>query len=84
MRRLCLISVLLLASCLCRAQEGNVYNSLRSYLDAISVMPVDSITARLDALIASADSDEARVGIAGTAYNYFLESPVMGAEGVSV
>ncbi len=47
-------------------------------------MPVDSINARLDALIASADSDEARVGIAGTAYNYFLESPIMGAEGVSV
>ena len=84
MRRLCLIATLLLAFCLCRAQEGNVYDSLRAYLDVISTMPVDSIAARLDALIASVDSDEARVGIAGTAFNYFLESPVMGAEGVSV
>ena len=84
MRRLCLILALLVASCLCRAQEGNVYDSLRAYLDVIGTMPVDSIAARLDALIASADSDETRAGIAGTAFNYFLESPVMGAEGVSV
>ena len=84
MRRLCLILSLLLAFCTCRAQEGNVYESLRAYLDAISVMPVDSINARLDALIASADGDDTRAGIAGTAFNYFLESPVMGAEGVSV
>ena len=84
MRRLCLIVALAAACILCRAQEINVYDSLRSYLEVISSMPVDSINARLDALIASAGDDETRAGIAGTAYNYFLESPVMGAEGVSV
>ena len=84
MRRLCLIVALALACSLTRAQEITVYDSLRSYLEVIGTMPVDSINARLDALIASAADDDTRAGIAGTAYNFFLESPVMGAEGVAV
>lgn len=73
------------ALCLClSAGAQDIYGSVTAYLQAISVMPVDSITARLDALIASADNDDTRAGIAGLAYNFFLDSPVMGAEGVSV
>lgn len=62
----------------------NLYGSLKTYLAAISEMPVDSINARLDVLIDSAADDDIRAGIAGTAFNYYLDSPVMGAEGVSV
>ena len=86
MRRLCLIAALLIVTLFrTGAQEsGNVYGSLHDYFEAVSVMPVDSINARLDVLIASAADDETRAGIAGAAYNFFLESEVMGAEGVSV
>lgn len=85
MRRLALIALLLTAPWLCQAQSaGNVYDSLRSYFEAISTMPVDSINARLDALIASAADDDVRAGIAGRAFDYYMDCPVMGSEGVSV
>ena len=84
MRRLCLIFALLLALGTGRAQEGNLYDSLRAYLQAISTMPVDSICHRLDILIASAADDDVRAGIAGRAFDYYMECPVMGTEGVSV
>ena len=85
MRRIALIILLSAASWLCRAQSaGNVYDSLRSYFAAISIMPVDSINARLDALIASAADDDTRSAIAGRAFDYYMDCPVMGAEGVSV
>ena len=74
----------MLAPLLGSAQEGGFYDSLKSYFDAVCVMPVDSINARLDALIASATDDEVRAGIAGRAFDYFIQCPVMGAEGVSV
>lgn len=62
----------------------NLYGSLREYFDAVCTLPVDSINARCDALIASAPGEKSRTLIAGTAFNYFLECPVMGSEGVSV
>ena len=90
-----LLTILLLSLCFncLHAEAGatladsdtlNIYDSLRAYLEAIGTMPVDSINARLDILIDSAADDEVRAGIAGVAFNYFLDSPVMGAEGVSV
>ena len=66
------------------AQQTNVYDSLKSYFEAISTMPVDSICSRLDVLINSAADDEVRAGIAGRAYDYYSDCPIMGAEGVSV
>ena len=86
MLRRVLTAIVLLACTLClRAQEGaNVYDSLRSWLQAVSTMPVDSINARCDALIAAAPDDEVRAKIAGVAFDYFMQSPVMGVEGVSV
>ncbi len=75
----------MLSLCRIHAQDtGNVYDSLKSYLEAISTMPVDSINARLDALIASVPDDATRTKIAGAAFNYFVESPVMGIEGAAV
>ena len=86
MRRILLIAlVAMLSLCRINAQEtGDVYDSLRSYLEAISTMPVDSINARMDALIASVEDDATRAKIAGTAFNFFIESPVMGIEGAAV
>ena len=86
MLRRVLTAIVLLACTLClRAQEAaNVYDSLRSWLQAVSTMPVDSINARCDALIAAAPDDEVRAKIAGVAFDYFMHSPVMGVEGVSV
>ena len=85
MRRIALIILLLAAPLFCRAQSaGNLYDSLRSYFEAISTMPVDSINARMDALIASAADDDVRAAIAGRAFDYYMDCPVMGAEGVSV
>lgn len=90
MRRICLIAALLLVPLLCRGQVadtpegGSVYDSLRSYFEAISVMPVDSICSRLDVLIESAADDDIRAGIAGRAFDYYMDSPVMGSEGVAV
>ncbi len=62
----------------------NVYGSLKEYFDAVCTLPVDSINARCDALIASVPDDKSRAAIAGGAFNYFLQCPVMGSEGVSV
>lgn len=85
MKRLALIASLMLCCGIAAAQQGTtVYDSLKSYLEAIGTMPVDSINARCSALIESAADDDTRAKIAGTAFNYFLDSPVMGAEGVSV
>ena len=85
MRRIALIILLLAAPLLCRAQSaGNLYDSLRSYFEAISTMPVDSINARMDVLIASAADDDVRAAIAGRAFDYYMDCHVMGAEGVSV
>ncbi len=86
MRRLAFIITLLL---LCRVnavaqQEATVYDSLKSYFEAISTMPVDSICNRLDILIGSATDDDVRARIAGRAFDYYMDCPVMGAEGVSV
>ena len=86
MFRKVLTAVALLACTLCAgAQEASgVYGSLRSWLEAVSTMPVDSINARCDALIAAAPDDDTRAKIAGIAFDFFTQSPVMGAEGVSV
>ena len=85
LRRVLTAVALLACTLFARAQEaGNVYDSLRSWLEAVSTMPVDSINARCDALIAAAPDDDTRARIAGIAFDYFLQSPVMGAEGVSV
>ena len=65
-------------------EGGSVYDSLRSYFEAISVMPVDSICSRLDVLIDSAADDDVRAGIAGRAFDYYSDCPVMGAEGAAV
>lgn len=78
------IALLLVAPIFCRAQESNVYDSLHSYLEAISTMPVDSINARLDALLDSVDDNDVRARMAGIAFDYYMHCPVMGAEGVSV
>ena len=85
LRRVITAVALFVCTLMLRAQEaGNVYDSLHSWLEAVSTMPVDSINARCDALIASAPDDDARARIAGIAFDYFMQSPVMGAEGVSV
>lgn len=84
MRRLALIASLMLCCGVAAAQQTNVYDSLKSYFEAISTMPVDSICSRLDVLINSAADDDVRAGIAGRAYDYYSDCPVMGAEGVSV
>ncbi len=79
-----LVALLLPLRCLAQQDTLNLYGSLKEYFDAVCTLPVDSINARCDALIASVSDDKSRAAIAGTAFNYFLECPVMGAEGVSV
>lgn len=85
MKRLALIASLMLCWGWASAQqETNFYDSLKSYFEAISAMPADSINARLDVLIESAADDDVRAGIAGRAFDFFMDCPIMGAEGAAV
>lgn len=62
----------------------NFYGSVTDYLEAISVMPVDSIINRCSALIDSASDPQTQAQLAGLAFDFYSDSHVMGVEGVSV
>lgn len=62
----------------------NVYSSVTDYLEAISVMPVDSIISRCSVLIDSAEDPQTQAQLAGLAFDFYADSPIMGVEGVSV
>ena len=61
-----------------------IHNSVRAYFDAICRMPIDSVIRRCDVLIQSPQDDGTRAAIAGLAYDYFANSPIMGIEAFAV
>ncbi len=62
----------------------SIYGSVTDYLEAISVMPVDSIINRCRVLIDSAPDPVTQAQLAGLAFDFYAGSKVMGVEGVSV
>ena len=89
MKRKSLLTVIL-AAALCtapaaHAQEQAVFNSVTEYFESISLtLPADSVCAKVDSLVARAESAEQKSRIAGLAFDYFRSSPVMGLDAVAV
>ena len=87
MRRMYIIGILLLACLLASAQEpATSHPSVTAYLQTLLEQPVDTINARVDRLIDSVgrQQPELQSKVAGIAFDFFTESPVMGHESVAV
>lgn len=88
MKRLALIALsFFLAVAPSFAQDSvRVHNSVRDYYAEISILPVDTICARVDSLVDALAPQGVAVqsAAAGMAFDFFNASKVMGVEGVSV
>ena len=86
MRRVLLIGLLLLGSCVLAAQEPTEHASVTAYLQTLLEEPVDTIDARVDRLIDSVGRQhpELQSKVAGIAFDFFTSSPVMGHEAVAI
>lgn len=83
MRRILLLLLSLLALTAVRAQE---HASVTAYLNTLLEEPVDTINLRVDRLIDSVgvQHPELQSKVAGIAFDFFTDSPVMGHEAVAI
>lgn len=61
-----------------------VHETVRGYFASLATLPADSISSRVDLLIAQGDTPKVQADIAGLAFDYFSASPVMGHDAVAV
>ena len=67
------------------AQETNVYKRVTDYFEkALSKLPVDQICVQIDRLIATGHDTEQQTQLAGIAFDYYSNAPIMGQEAVAV
>ncbi len=87
MRRILAIGLMILGICTTAAQESvTSHPSVTAYLLTLLEEPVDTIILRVDRLIDSVgcQQPELQSKVAGLAFDFFTESPVMGHEAVAV
>ena len=87
MRRMLFLGMLLLALFSAAAQEpATSHPSVTAYLQTLLEKPVDTINVCVDRLIDSAgrQQPELQSKVAGIAFDFFTDSPVMGHEAVAV
>lgn len=90
MLRKAIIFVFLLCLCMegnhifAQEHQDHVYSSVKEYLDNIAYLPVDSIIVRCNSLIEQGSTKDIRSKIAGTLFDYYSHTPVMGQEAVAV
>lgn len=87
MKRLLVITTLILGLWTADAQESfTTHSSVTAYLQTLLDKPVGVINQRVDQLIDSVgkQNPELQSKVAGIAFDYFSDSPVMGHESVSV
>ena len=89
-RRALTLAALLLAASL-RAQSlpprdsGQVYAGVTDYFEqALSGLTVPEICRKIDLLIASAEDERQQAQLAGLAFDYYRDAPLMGQEAVAV
>ena len=67
------------------AQEQNVYGSVTEYFEkALSPLSVPEICSKIDLLIATGQDTLQQARLAGLAFDYYRDAPVMGQEAVAV
>ena len=88
MRRILASLILMLGLWTAAAQEPvpTTHTSVTAYLQTLLTEPVDTINLRVDRLIDSVgrQQPELQATVAGIAFDYFTDSPVMGHEAVAV
>ncbi|MCF0177238.1 MAG: redoxin domain-containing protein, partial [Bacteroidales bacterium] len=84
LRRSIAISIVVTLFSILPMGAQQIYSSVRSYLDGIVTLPIDSIIHKCDLLIAEGENAENQSKIAGLIFDYFTSSPIMGADGVAV
>ena len=79
-------ALLLSALSLCAFAQGQetIYNSVNSYLESLVFKPVGEIIESIDALIDAVEDPDKKSDVAGIAFDFFQESPVMGQDAVAV
>ncbi|MBQ0024959.1 MAG: redoxin domain-containing protein [Bacteroidales bacterium] len=67
-------------------EKSGWYSSVTDYLESIMVEPVDSICVKVDSLVAALEAQgaEKQATVAGLAFDFFCNSPIMGQEAVAV
>ena len=85
MKRIFLL-LLLMLSFSAVAQEAATHTSVTAYLQTLLAEPVDTINLRVDRLIDSVgrQQPDLQSTVAGIAFDYFTDSPIMGHEAVAV
>ncbi len=81
---ICALSIITLSHQLSLAQEKREFPNVTEYLDSIVYNPTDTIIKKVCILIDSVDDKDIQSSIAGIAYDYFSQSPIMGQEAVAV
>ncbi len=67
------------------AQESNVYKRVTDYFEkALAKLPTDQICVQIDRLIATGHDTEQQAQLAGIAFDYYSNAPIMGQEAVAV
>ena len=67
------------------AAAPTVYDRVTSYFEkALSKLPVDKICVQIDRLIATGHDTEQQAQLAGIAFDYYSNTPIMGQEAVAV
>ena len=67
------------------APKPNVHDRVTSYFEkALSNLPVDQICVQIDRLIATGHDTEQQAQLAGLAFDYYSNAPIMGQEAVAV
>lgn len=67
------------------ATKPNVHDRVTSYFEkALSNLPVDQICVQIDRLIATGHDTEQQAQLAGLAFDYYSNAPIMGQEAVAV
>ncbi len=67
------------------AQGTNVYQRVTDYFEkALSKLPTDQICIQIDRLIATGHDTEQQAQLAGIAFDYYSQAPIMGQEAVAV
>ena len=61
-----------------------VHNTVTDYFKSISMLPADSISARVDLLVEQGSTPAVQADIAGLAFDFFSASDVMGHDAVAV
>lgn len=65
-------------------KSEEMFASTKTYLEAMSIFPIDSIISASDRLISVMSNKEDSTRMAGTIFDYYSTCPVMGTEAVAV